>query len=273
MKIAEFYSAMLRYNSNTLYTWLERINSVLILSLQSLTLLHLLKFYDRTSIMLLLIVFFLAYGVTDFINGLIHMFMDNNTHYTSIVGPFISSFHLHHATLFYNHPHALSVYFYESGTKFWLLAYLIGLVVVQYTIAVPYSLNFFLVSIGILSSIAEVSHYWCHNATKKNKVIFFLQSHGILLSKKHHFAHHRQDNTHYAFLNGMTDVILNKISRHYCSGYKSYADQHVAAYLKLIQHHGSHDDNPKKDIGVIVKNSSPSPDALRRPRPQVDEVK
>lgn len=226
---------MQRYSQSKFYPGLERINSFLVLVLQALTLLKLVSTYDGTRPIVLLATFIVAYVLTDFINGLVHMYMDNNTHYSSLIGPFISSFHLHHSRLRYNYRSALKVYVYESGTKFWLLAYLIALSCVQHTAGLNYSLNLCLVSVGILSSLAEVSHFWCHNATKKNKIIYRLQKYRILLAKQHHLAHHKQDNTHYAFLNGMTDPLLNKIS-HYCyAGYKNHADQHTQAYLKITQ--------------------------------------
>lgn len=231
LKISEFNLAIQRYKSNRIYHRLERINSVLILSFQAITIFNVQQAYDGTSSLTLIIAFILAYLFTDFINGLVHMYMDNNTAYTSLVGPFISSFHLHHATLRYTYQNAFKVYFCASGTKFWLFAYLIGLSLAQHYLHLNYPLNICLVSIGILSSFAEVSHYWCHTAIKKNKLIYSLQRYGILLSKKHHMSHHRHDNTHYAFLNGMTDPLLNIISRYYYSGYKNHADKHTAAYI------------------------------------------
>lgn len=226
--------AMQRYNHTKIYTCLERMNSILVLFLQATTLFNLIHQYDGTNFILLLVSFILAYILTDFINGLVHMYMDNNTHYTSIIGPFISSFHLHHSRLRYHYRSALKVYVYESGTKFWLLAYLTGLGVAQISLLMAFPLNLCLVSIGILSSMAEVSHYWCHNTTRKNKIINKLQKYRILLSKQHHAAHHRKDNTHYAFLNGMTDPLLNKISHYYYVGYKNHADRHTLAYIKTM---------------------------------------
>ena len=232
LKTAEFSQAMQRYNSSTLYTRLERMNSILVLSLQATTLIHVLQTYDGSSFITLLSAFVIAYILTDFVNGLIHMYMDNNTAYTSIIGPFVSSFHLHHTRIQYTKRHPIKIYFYESGTKFWLLAYLIGLSAAQHLLNLNYPLNLGLVSIGILSSVAELSHYWCHNATRENKIISVLQKNRLLLSKKHHVSHHRDDNTHYAFLNGMTDPLLNLISHYFYEGYKNNADQHTRAYIK-----------------------------------------
>ena len=73
------------------------------------------------------------------------------------------------------------------------------------------NLNLGLVSFGILSSVAELSHYWCDSA-KTNAFISFLQKYRILLSLKHHRHHHIQDNRNYAFLNGASDPLLNIIA-------------------------------------------------------------
>jgi hypothetical protein len=234
LKIIDFKNAMHRYENNKLYILLERLNSTVIITLQFITLFQfLLEFHSANSVMLL-IAFCFAYLATDFINGLIHMFMDNNTHYHSCIGPLVSSFHVHHATIQYKNSHPLSVYFFGSGTKFWLSFYLMAVVIVQHYLKINEIFHFFLVSVGILSSFAEISHYWCHNSTSKNRIISLLQKYGILLSKKHHSMHHRFDNRQYAFLNGATDPLLNLIAKYACVGYKNHADKHMQAYKSKI---------------------------------------
>ena len=80
----------------------------------------------------------------------------------------------------------------------------------------------------VLSCIAEVSHFLCHNS--ESKVVHFLQNNHFLLSKKHHNFHHQKDNMNYAFLNGMTDPILNFIAKKYYRGYKTESDLHFGLY-------------------------------------------
>lgn len=232
LKMVHFKQAMQRYENNVLYTVIERSNSVIVIVLQVITFLHLLVTYDQSRFWLLLFSFLLAYMLTDFINGLVHMYMDNNTCYTSWMGPLVAVFHLHHSKLLYKNRHPLQIWFYESGNKYWLTGYLLLLVFFQQEFNLYYVVNFTLVSIGILSSLAELSHYWCHNSTVKNTVITRLQKCHILLPKKHHFIHHRHDNIHYAFLNGMTDPVLNKIAKYYYPGYKNHADKHAHAFMK-----------------------------------------
>ena len=232
-KFKEFTLAMDKYKNQFFYIHTRLVVSVLIVSLQFLTLLHLFQSDINTNPFILILALIAAYIITDFVNGLVHMYMDNNTNYTSFVGPFVSAFHLHHSKPTYTKRHPIKVYFFESGSKFWLLIYLFALMAAQKYLPLYYAFDVGLVSFGILSSVAEVSHYWCHNATKKNKMIRRLQKYRLLLPKQHHVVHHRLDNTQYAFLNGMTDPLLNLISKYCYDGYKHNADEHTAAYVKF----------------------------------------
>lgn len=231
--VREYRNAIDKYNSNPWYHRIQLVFSVIVLLFQVLTIFQL--FYHRhlVTIFGILFVTAIAYILADFINGLIHMMMDNNTNYTSIVGPFVAAFHLHHKRLIYKYSNSAQVYFYESGQKYWLVFYLIFLLIAQHYFNLNIYLNLLLVLIGILSSIAEVSHFWCHNATKNNSIIRFLQSSKILLSMKHHIFHHRKDNVNYAFLNGMTDPLLNQIASFCFRGYKNRADAHVTKAMAL----------------------------------------
>lgn len=235
LKIVQFSKAMEQYNNNPWYNRFQLLVSILIVLFQIMSAFHLFRTDDRLSLFFIFCVFIIAYLIADFINGLVHMYMDNNTKYTSAAGPFIASFHLHHSYPRYSRKHPLLVYFFESGTKFWLLGYLLGLTCLQQATNLPFGIECCLVLIGILSSVAEVSHYWCHRATRRNKIVKLLQKAHLLLSIKHHVHHHRSDNTHYAFLNGFTDPLINLIARYCYSGYKHHSDQHCAAYFKSIQ--------------------------------------
>lgn len=230
-KIIEFTHAMEQYLGHWFYRRFERVVSIFIMVLQLITLFNLLRSQQDFSSLSVLSAIIIAYLATDFINGLVHMFMDNNTSYSSIFGPYIAAFHLHHAKYIYQVRHPVKVYFYESGTKFWLVVYLFIVLVFQLYGHLSSTLQIGLVAVGIFSSLAEVSHYWCHNATKKNTIILWLQDKRILLSKAHHAAHHQADNTQYAFLNGATDPLLNLIARYCYSGYKNYSDKHTRAYI------------------------------------------
>ena len=233
LKVAEFQFAMHRYNNNIFYKKISIVASIIIISLQIISAKQFYQFCHLINPMSLIFPFICAYILTDFINGLIHMYMDNNTQYCSIVGPFIAAFHLHHLSPKYTDKHPLKIYFYESGTKFWLVIYLSLLVLIQQSLTLSNGINFCLVCIGILSSLAEVSHFWCHRSKNRNICITFLQKNGILLSKKHHLIHHYSDNKNYAFLNGISDPLINLISHYFYTGYKNNSDQHAKAYTGL----------------------------------------
>ncbi len=231
-KAHEFSAAMKKYHSKPFYNQSELFFSVVVVLLQLISVLLFFVHLHHVSVLALAITFVVAYVATDFINGLVHMLVDNNTNYTSVVGPYIAAFHLHHAKLVYAIKHPVKIYFIESGHKFWLLGYLVGLTVLQLLINVNSLLEFFLVVIGVFSSVAEVSHYWCHNEKQTNQCIQWLQRIGVLLSLKHHRAHHVEDNVSYAFLNGCTDPLLNRIAKIIkCKGYKNHSDKHVALYM------------------------------------------
>jgi sterol desaturase/sphingolipid hydroxylase (fatty acid hydroxylase superfamily) len=172
-----------------------------------------------------------AFILTDFVNGLVHMFMDNNDRYDSFSGPLIANFHLHHKIMQYKKNNLLVVYFNESGSKIWLIGYLFAILqLLGMTGANPVALHV-LVYIGILSSVAEVSHYLCHSST--SAAAMFLGNTGVLLSKRHHARHHLKDNNNYAFLNGFTDPLLNLIAVRLYRGYKNTTDIHYAHYVAV----------------------------------------
>jgi hypothetical protein len=110
----------------------------------------------------------LALLVADFVNGLVHLYMDTEDAYGSIAGPLIANFHLHHKFPRYVEHSLISVYFNESGSKVWLVGYLIL---------------------------------------------------------------DRLDNTNYAFLNGITDPLVNLIAQKISNGYKNSTDLHFALYV------------------------------------------
>ncbi len=172
----------------------------------------------------------LAYLLTDFINGLVHLYMDNNDNYESMAGPLIANFHLHHKTPRYKDHNILAVYFIETGSKVWLVFYLTAVIsLFFYTNINPFFLNT-LVYIGILSSVAEVSHYLAHNSN--SAVAIFLARIRLLLGKRDHAQHHIKDNVNYTFLNGVTDPIVNCIADKYYPGYKNKTDLHYEKFIK-----------------------------------------
>jgi len=171
-------------------------------------------------------VFLAAYLVADFVNGLVHLYMDHNDHYDWLGGPLVANFHLHHRRLRYKPRPLPLVYFLESGSKIWLLGVL-ALVALWLPFLSP-AVLYFLLYFGVLSSVAEVSHYLCHNS--KAPLVSKLARFGLLLPRRHHALHHRGDNVNYAFLNGLTDPLINWIASKAYPGYKETTDLHFKEY-------------------------------------------
>jgi len=224
-KQKEFNVAMRKYHSLNYYQNIYTLVSVLNITLEVFLL------YTLTTLSIdyiwFLPILFSAYFITDFLNGFVHLYMDHNDKYTSFFGVFIASFHLHHKTPEYKNNNLLAVYFNESGMKFWLVLYLLFITFLT-TLDISHILLAVMILVGIFSSFAEVSHYLCHNS--KSKTVLFLQKKGLLLSMKHHKKHHNEDNNGYAFLNGMSDFILDKIAKKYYGGYKNNSDKHFEMY-------------------------------------------
>ena len=225
LKQKEFNKAMDKYHSHAYYQHIYKLVSTLNVSMQIYLLFMI--FSLALPWYLYIIALFVAYFITDFINGLVHMYMDNNDSYNSIWGPFIASFHLHHKTQMYKDSNIFLLYFNESGAKFWLVPYLAIVILLSMVQISPFIL-LLLIYIGILSSFAEVSHYLCHN--RDSNLIKILQSYRILLPTKHHDRHHQLDNQSYAFLNGTSDFIIDKIANKLYGGYQNGSDRHFEKY-------------------------------------------
>lgn len=170
-----------------------------------------------------------AWVLADFVNGLVHMYMDNNDCYETLAGPLVANFHLHHKTPRYIQKSLPVVYFVESGSKVWLVPCLAAVALLTLVDGISPLLLHILVYAGILSSVAEVSHYLCHTSTSAFAML--LGNSGILLSKRHHAMHHLRDNVSYAFLNGASDPLINAIAARFSRGYKQHTDLHYATYL------------------------------------------
>lgn len=226
-KQEQFNAAMERYTSQSRYKVLGASVSIINISLQVYLVYRI--WPQSISAGWQALSFLLAYLTADFINGLVHMYMDNNDRYDSLAGPLIANFHLHHKIPQYKKNNLFIVYFIETGSKIWLVGYLLLVSCIHDLFEVHSTVSYTLVYIGILSSVAEVAHYLCHSST--SVIPGFLGRTGLLLSKRHHARHHLQDNTNYAFLNGCSDPLLNRIAGACYKGYKHNTDLHYARYV------------------------------------------
>jgi Lipid desaturase domain len=226
----QFNKAMQRYNSGCSYKLFNMFVSASNISLQIYLLFRIWSVSVGMLWQTVIIIF--TFLFTDFLNGLVHMYMDNNDRYDTPAGPLVANFHLHHKIPQYQKRNLLLVYFNETGSKVWLIGYLAAVAILAGFPGLNPKILLALVYTGILSSFAEVSHYLCHSST--SGAVLFLSRTGILLSKKHHAAHHLSDNINYAFLNGFSDPLLNLIARKLCKGYKNTTDQHFANYVPTV---------------------------------------
>jgi sterol desaturase/sphingolipid hydroxylase (fatty acid hydroxylase superfamily) len=225
-KQMQFNVAMERYKTLSRYHIFNNLVSVLNVSLQ-ISLLYLV-WPHSIGVGWQVISLLIALVVTDFLNGLVHMFMDNNDRYDSIFGPFIANFHLHHRIMQYKKNNLVLVYFNESGSKVWLVGYLFAVYLLIDVTWIPPVARYVLVYVGILSSVAEVSHYLCHSSD--SALTMFFGDLRVLLPKRHHARHHLNDNNNYAFLNGISDPLLNRVASVVYPGYKQTTDLHYAHY-------------------------------------------
>jgi hypothetical protein len=226
LKQEQFNAAMELYESRTGYKLFGTFVSITNISMQIYILSRALTLtigFWRQIVSLIA-----AYLITDFINGLVHLYMDANDNYESLAGPLIANFHLHHRTPRYQNNNLLVVYFNETGSKIWLIFYLAAVAVLFHLPNSNPVLLYTLTYVGILSSIAEVSHYLCHNSN--SAVAMFLMRIKLLLPKRGHARHHLADNVSYTFLNGATNPLVDFIAKMSSTGYKSKTDLHYAKY-------------------------------------------
>ena len=218
---AEFRSAMDRFLASSLYDN-SGVFSVLIVGLQLMAVGCLLEApLDAASHVA---VFVAAYCLTDLWNGLLHLVLDNVTGYRTPVGPFIANFQLHHERSGYRRAHPLRVYFNETGDKKWLLPFLVAALCME-----PGHLKSLFLEVAILSSVAEVAHYWSH-AAQVGPVVGRMQRLGLLISPAEHRLHHTRDNTQYAFFTGWSNPVLNRVAEAFAPGYEDRTDRYAESY-------------------------------------------
>lgn len=224
IKQKNFNKAMELYENKNFYLRFSKVISFINVGGQILLLLLLIPrtMTFTNHILSFLLAFFLA----DFWNGLVHMYMDNNDKYEGFFGPFIASFHLHHRTPKYKEKPVPLVYFDESGSKIWMAPVEILVIVFLFKLSIFTAFTF--LYFFMLSSFAELSHYFCH--TVDGKLITFMQKIRLILNKKHHAIHHINGNVNYAFLNGISDPLINVIAKIFYKGYKNRTDKHYEDY-------------------------------------------
>lgn len=225
-KQEQYRRAMEKFEGHPVYRNLGAVVATVIVVLQAVCL-ALLPWDEASLLWLPLLV--VAYVLADFVNGLIHMAMDHADNYSSVIGPLVAAFHRHHHMPQYRDRPVLVVLLAENSMKVWLAVYMVLLVATLGHL--PVELGVLLLAFSLLSSVAELSHYLCHNST--HGFVRALQRARILLHPDHHRLHHAAENTHYAFLNGMTNPLVNWIAKRvYPAGHAEAIDADTASYYQ-----------------------------------------
>lgn len=231
MKQAQFNAAMALYESRGRYKLFGKFVAAAIVSMQAFLLFRVFGLSIGPARQLA--AFAAAYLLADFVNGLVHLYSDHMDDYESLGGPLVANFHLHHKRPRYKDNNLAVMYFNESGSKVWLVPCLAALCWLSFRPGMDPALLTALVYAGVLSSVAEVSHYLAHNSV--SPAAAFLARAGLLLGKKRHARHHLEDNVSYTFLNGFTDPLVDRIARKFYTGYKNGTDLHYAKYTAPIE--------------------------------------
>ncbi len=227
-KQRQYNAAMEKYDKIPVYVWIGRVVSFVNVGGQAV--LGVLVFHISIGFVRQVLAFATAFILADFVNGLVHMYMDNADDYLSPVGPLIAAFHLHHRTPAYKIKPLAAVYYHESGSKIWLAFFEIAAVAAVWFGGVAGVAEWGIFYFSVLSSVAEVSHYLCH-VPNANAFERFLGRVGILMNNRYHVSqHHLKDNINYTFLNAMTNPLVDAIAKKYYTGYRTTTDTHYAFY-------------------------------------------
>lgn len=218
--------ALDRFHREAAYSWLGRAVSAAVLTGQAWLLG--LSLQRPTGVWTGLLCGVGALFLADLINGLVHLWMDHRAHYSGWTGPLTAAFHLHHARLRYEEKPLWRVYAHESGFKLWLPPVILLIILMDKWLTLPAPL-LRLAALGVIcSSLAELSHFLCHN--REGTWVRVLVKCGLLLDKKRHLRHHRLDNVSYAFLNGWSNPIIDAWAARFFNGYKDGTDRHVEGW-------------------------------------------
>src|SRR3989339_1873792 len=119
-KQRQFNNAMEKFEKQRGYLWVGHIVSFINVGFQII--LTVLVFQQSIGLLRQVLTFAVAYIIADFVNGLVHMYMDNNDDYESFAGPLIASFHLHHRRPLYKQKSIFPFIIMKPVQKYgWLL--------------------------------------------------------------------------------------------------------------------------------------------------------
>ncbi len=118
-----FAQAMMRYETRPIYARISRVVAYAVVGLQWVLLVA--AWRSALGVVMHGILVCAAFVLADFVNGMVHLYMDHQRGYRSFVGPFVAAFHLHHDRPNYTEKPIFRVYLDESGSKIWLAVALV----------------------------------------------------------------------------------------------------------------------------------------------------
>ena len=164
---------------------------------------YFIHYTDVSIINLLLLVY-----LTDFISGLLHIFLDDYTGDNSYIKPHAKGFQNHHADPKEFTQRPIFTVFTEPGHS-----------VILFNLINSYFLNFYFLLFTGLVNIVQLSHYQAHCINHKtfSKPIAYcfitLQKYGLILSTESHSKHHQTFDNNFCILTGWANPVLNKLYR------------------------------------------------------------
>ena len=218
-EIVNYYSRLYQNhdtNNKTLYLYLKLSQPIGILFWLYFALFNIINLpfmyflFVNNTIIENIIIFLGSIIISDFLSGLVHIYLDNSkiTYSGKLNDFFKIGFQVHHLYPLYQwttHKHFQP--HYEANTVFFLTIILSIINIFTYN-------SLIICYILYLTILLQINHYWSHAIIVKKKVpviVNFLQEYGILLHYKKHMKHHSNYDTGFSFLNGWSDPIFNYI--------------------------------------------------------------
>jgi len=143
--------------------------------------------------------------ISDFVSGLLHIFLDDYKGENPYIKPHALGFQNHHKNPKEFTERPIFTVFTETGQS-----------VLLFNILNSYFLSFYFLIFTGLINIVQLSHYQAHcinhNTFSKpvSDVFIFLQKYGLILSTDSHSKHHQTYDNNFCILTGWANPLLNR---------------------------------------------------------------
>ena len=160
---------------------------------------------------LTMIQFFLSYLLTDFISGIVHLYLDNsNIKFDySLTDYYRTGFEIHHTF-----PTWQWLIDPEYKPQYEMLTLFVPMLFLLYINILSFN-SIFITFITLFSLLMQYFHYSAHafiHGKKIPTIIRFLQKYNVIISPETHRIHHIYFDRNYTILNGWTNFIFNKFT-------------------------------------------------------------